>query len=89
MNISIICVPYQLDVARWGFALRPQAFLDAGLVERLEARGHHVNEPVWINLPRDERIRDTVTNLGRLATHTSDAVAHTATRRWFCASVGR
>jgi len=76
MNVSIICVPYQLDVARWGFALGPQAFLDAGLVARLEARGHHVSEPVWVDLPRDERTRDTVTNLGRLAACTSDAVAH-------------
>lgn len=76
MNISIICVPYQLDVTRWGFALGPQAFLDAGLVAQLEARGHHVSDPVWIALPRDERTRDTVSNLGRLAAHTSDAVAH-------------
>ena len=75
MNISIICVPYQLDVARWGFALGPQTFLDAGLVTRLEAQGHHVSDPIWIALERDERTRDTVTNLGRLAAHTSEAVA--------------
>src|SRR3712207_4154606 len=75
MNISIVCVPYQLDVARWGFALGPQAFLDAGLVARLQARGHHVHDPVWIDLPRHVRTRDTVTNLGRIAARTSDAVA--------------
>jgi arginase len=74
MNISVICVPYQLDVARWGFALGPQAFLDAGLVARIEARGHRVSDPVWIDLPRDERTRDTVTNLSRLAARTSEAV---------------
>jgi arginase len=76
MDISIICVPYQLDVARWGFALGPQAFLDAGLMARLEARGHHVGAPAWIELSRNERTRDTVTNLGRLAARTSEAVAH-------------
>jgi arginase len=63
-----------LDVARWGYALGPQAFLDAGLVERLEARGHTVRAPVWIELPRDERTRDIVTNLGRIAARTCEAV---------------
>jgi arginase len=74
MNITIVCVPYQIDVARWGFALGPQVFLDAGLVARLEAHGHHVSDPVWIELPREERTRDTVTNLGRIAARTSQAV---------------
>ena len=31
MNIHVICVPYQLDVARWAYALGPQAFLNQGL----------------------------------------------------------
>jgi arginase len=75
MNITIVCVPYQMDVARWGFALGPQAFLDTGLVERLQARAHRVSDPVWIDLPRAERTRDTVTNLGRIAARTSEAVA--------------
>lgn len=75
MNITIICVPYQNDVARWGFARGPQAFLDAGLVDRLEAQGHRLAGPVWIELPREERTRDTVTNLGRIAARTSRAVA--------------
>jgi arginase len=62
-----------MDMARWGYALGPQAFLDAGLAERLRAQGHEVSEPVWIELPREERTRDTVTNLGRIAARTSAA----------------
>ncbi len=74
MHIAIVCVPYQMDVARWGYALGPQAFLDTGLAERLRAQGHEVGEPVWIELPREERTRDTVTNLGRIAARASAAV---------------
>lgn len=75
MEITIVCVPYQMDVARWGYALGPQAFLDAGLVNLLRERGHHVREPRFIELPRSERTRDTVTNLGRIAARASEAVA--------------
>src|SRR5262249_48293299 len=74
MEIAVVCVPYQTDVARWGAAQGPQAFLDAGLLEQLRARGHTVGEPVWVELPRAERTRDSVTNLGWLAHHTADAV---------------
>lgn len=74
MNISIICVPYQVDVARWGCALGPQAFLNHGLIQQLEANGHTVAEPVWIELPKEERTRDSVTNLGRIARRTAAAV---------------
>ncbi|HZO76272.1 MAG TPA: arginase family protein [Ktedonobacteraceae bacterium] len=74
MEIAIICVPYQNDVARWGMARGPQAFLDAGLVDALRATGHHTLEPVWIELPRSERTRDTVTNLGNLARRTAAEV---------------
>ncbi len=75
MEIAIICVPYQNDVARWGMARGPQAFLDAGLIDALRATGHHTLEPVWIELPRSERTRDTVTNLGNLARRTAAEVA--------------
>jgi arginase len=74
MEIAIVCVPYQIDMARWGYARGPQALLDAGLIEELRAHGHHVGEPVWIELPRAERTRDVVTNLGRIAARTSAAV---------------
>jgi arginase len=73
-QIAIVCVPYQVDVARWGVAKGPQAFLDAGLVRQIEARGHTVKEPVWIELPRAERTRDTVTNLGNIARRVATAV---------------
>ncbi|HEY7122830.1 MAG TPA: arginase family protein [Ktedonobacterales bacterium] len=75
MNISVICVPYQNDVTRWGTANGPKAFLDHGLVGLIEQRGHKVREPVWIELPRSERTRDGITNLGRIASRTSAAVS--------------
>ncbi|HEX6797468.1 MAG TPA: arginase family protein [Ktedonobacterales bacterium] len=74
MRIALICVPYAGDVARWGAANGPQAFLDQGLRLELERRRHTVSDPVWIEFPRAERTRDTVTNLGRIAARTSDAV---------------
>lgn len=74
MNIAIICVPYQVDVARWGCANGPRAFLDHGLIRLLEGRGHTVLEPVWIELPKAERTRDSVTNLGRIARRTAEAL---------------
>ena len=75
MNIHVICVPYQLDVARWAYALGPQAFLDQGLVRLCEGLGHRVAKSTYVELPREERTRDTVTNLGRIAQRTSQAVA--------------
>lgn len=75
MDITIVCIPYQMDVARWGYALGPQAFLDQGLEDQLRARGHHVRPPIWIDLPAVERTRDTVINLGRIAARTADAVS--------------
>jgi arginase len=74
LDIALVCVPYQGDVTRWGYALGPQAFLDHGLEKLLEERGHRVAPPIWIDLPREERTRDTVTNLGRLARRTAAAV---------------
>ena len=74
MHITIICVPYQVDVARWGYANGPQAFLDSGLIPLLEAKGHTISQPIWIELPKAERTRDSVTNLGRIATRTAAAV---------------
>ncbi len=74
MEITIVCVPFQVDVARWGCALGPQAFLDAGIAEQIEARGHSIRNVVWIELPKSERTRDSVTNLGCIAKRTSCAV---------------
>lgn len=75
MNISVICVPYQLDVARWAYALGPQAFLDHGLEDVCRKIGHTIRGTSWIELPRAERTRDIVTNLARIARRTSLAVA--------------
>ncbi len=75
MDITVIGVPYQIDVARWGCALGPQSFIDHGLLERLEELGHRVHTPIWIELPASERTRDSVTNLGYLARQTATAVS--------------
>src|SRR2546421_10543899 len=75
MHITIICIPYQIDVTRWGIALGPQSFLDHGLIQLLEAKGHIVSNPTWIELPKSERTRDSVTNLGNIAKRTSAAVS--------------
>jgi arginase len=75
MHITIICVPYQIDVARWGYALGPQAFLDHGLLQLLQAKGHTLSNPLWIELPKSERTRDSVTNVGHIAKRTSAAVS--------------
>lgn len=75
MQIDIVCIPYQTDVARWGCAGGPRAFLDHGLIERLREQGHRVGEPIWIELPKAERTRDTVTNLGNIARRTAAAVS--------------
>ncbi len=81
MHISIVCIPYQIDVTHWGVALGPQAFLDHGLVQLLEANGHTVSEPTWIELPKSERTRDSITNLGNIAKRTSRAVSTALTQQ--------
>jgi arginase len=74
LDIGIICVPFQTDMGRWGMARGPEGILAAGLIARLQASGHRVSEPIWIDFPNSERTRDTVTNLGRIAARTSAAV---------------
>jgi arginase len=74
MHINIICIPYQIDVARWGCAAGPQVFLDHGLIQLLESKGHTVSNPIWIELPKSERTRDSITNLGKIAKRSSAAV---------------
>jgi arginase len=74
MKITIICVPFQVDVARWGCARGPQAFLDAGIAEQIKARGHSIHNVAWIELPKSERTRDSATNLGNIARRTASEV---------------
>jgi len=81
LHISIICIPYQIDVTRWGVALGPQAFLDHGLIQLLEAKGHTVSNPIWIELPRSERTRDSITNLGNIAKRSSAAIREALTQQ--------
>ncbi len=81
MHISIICIPYQIDVTRWGVALGPQAFLDHGLIQLLQAKGHTVSNPIWIELPKSERTRDSITNLGNIAKRSSAAIKEALTQQ--------
>jgi arginase len=74
MKISLISVPFSNDVARWGAANGPKAWLAHGLEATLKKRGHKTSAVKWIELPREKRTRDTITNLGYLAARTSDAV---------------
>ena len=75
MRITPILVPYDHDIARWGTATGPQTIIDAGLLEHVRGLGHEVAEPIEIGLPREERTRDSVTNLGRIGARLSAAVA--------------
>ncbi|MFL5588845.1 MAG: hypothetical protein ACJ8DI_14505 [Ktedonobacteraceae bacterium] len=59
MEVTIVCVPFQVDVARWGCARGPQAFLDAGIAEQIEVRGHSIRKVVWIELPKKEVVEGT------------------------------
>lgn len=75
MQITPILVPYDHDIARWGTATGPHTLVENGLLERVRARGHNVADLVEIALPRAERTRDSVTNLGRIGARLSQAVA--------------
>jgi arginase len=79
LNIALVTVPYDHDVARWGCATGPQALLDAGIVDRLDALGHTVVSQVHVELTRTERTRDMITNLGTIGERLSYAVADACT----------
>ena len=64
MKIALISLPYSNDVARWGGAKGPQAFLDAGLETALRSRGHRVGKPITVELPRAKRERDRAAGAG-------------------------
>lgn len=75
MAITIVCVPYQLDMAVWGYAQGPLAWLEAGVTETLVQLGHRLRpRTVWIDLARAERTTDTVVNLSRIAAQVAAAV---------------
>ncbi len=80
MHISPILVPYDHDIARWGTATGPRTLVAGGLLDRAREAGHTVAAPVEIALPRDERTRDSVTNLGRIGARLSVAVAEAVSR---------
>ena len=83
MDVTVITVPYQLDVGRWCYALGPQAFLEAGLIAEIEAAGHSVVGVEKVELLRSERSRDSVVNLGRIAEKTSKLVERAVARGGF------
>jgi arginase len=78
MDVTVIVVPYQLDVGRWCYALGPRAFLEAGLVAEIEAVGHTVTAIEEVELLGSERSRDSIVNLGRIAAKTATLVERAA-----------
>lgn len=83
MDISLISIPYSNDVARWGAANGPQAFIANGLSQSLQTHGHAVQQTQWLELPREKRTRDSIVNLGYLAARASDAVFEAIQRGLF------
>ncbi|WP_158639180.1 arginase family protein [Elioraea rosea] len=75
MLIQPILLPFAGDVGRWGAAKGPGAIMEAGIALALAEAGHTLAEPVVAGLARGTRVRDQVTNIGRLAAQVSDAVA--------------
>jgi arginase len=75
VNIALVSVPYDHDVARWGCATGPNALVEAGLEDHLRTLGHEAAGHTTITLPREERTRDMVSNLGRIGHRLSQAVA--------------
>ena len=75
MRITIVTVPYDHDVARWGCATGPHVLVAAGVEDHIRALGHEVARHVGVELPSDLRTRDMVTNLGRIGSRVSHEVA--------------
>lgn len=79
MKLRIVTVPYRYDERNDGLGLGPQALLDHGLVEALQAAGVEVPEVVTAELTDSERVQGPVAvNIGRLG---ANAGAHVAQGR--------
>jgi len=76
MKLRIVTVPYRYDERNDGLGLGPQALLDHGLVEALQAAGVEVPEVVTAELTDSERVQGPVAvNIGRLGANAGALVA--------------
>lgn len=76
MKLRIVTVPYRYDERNDGLGLGPQALLDHGLVEALQAAGVEVPEVVTAELTDSERGQGPVAvNIGRLGANAGALVA--------------
>jgi arginase len=55
MNISIITLPWQLGSRDSGSGRGTTAILEAGLIDQLQQKGHHISAPVSAELTSDEQ----------------------------------
>src|SRR3954447_4128601 len=76
MQIQLVTVPYRYDDPNEGLGLGPQALIDAGLEERLNAT-HTIAPPLASHLdPASREEGRTAVNIGRLGASTSRLVAN-------------
>ncbi|HEV2129391.1 MAG TPA: arginase family protein [Thermomicrobiales bacterium] len=76
MTLRIVAVPYRYDERNTGLGLGPQALLDDGLLGELSDAGVDVAEPVFAELPDEERTDESIAvNIGRLGAHVGEQVA--------------
>lgn len=76
MKLRIVVVPYRYDERDDGLGLGPQALLDAGLVDALQAHGVNVPATATAELPDGERVDGPVAvNIGRLGAHVGKLIA--------------
>lgn len=76
MRLQPVIVPYRYDERDEGLGLGPGALLRAGLVDRLQAAGQEVSQPVESSLTDQERAPGPIAvNIGRLGAKTAALVA--------------
>jgi arginase len=81
MNVTIIGVPYSLDQAYQGMGKAPDALLDAGLVQRLEALGYTTILAEMIDIPPSDEPR--LDRLGHLLVRLGYEVARARAAGFF------
>ncbi len=86
MNITIIGVPYDLDRPYTGQGRAPDALLDAGLAQRLEAVGCTTILAEMVDIPESDEPREA--RLGRLQTRVGYEVARSRAAGFFPIVVG-
>jgi arginase len=86
MNVTIIGVPYDLDRPYTGMGRAPDALLDAGLAQRLEAVGCATILAEMVDIPEGDDPRED--RIGRLQTRVGYEVARSRAAGFFPIVVG-